>query len=172
MLAICLALQTACSQAKLDSSLTEQYGGNEPEAQMEFWHRMAERPVTTNDEAFHALLLYLDGEDASADYAGRVGTLRERKLLPDGFDRPANEAVKRGTMAVAIARTLDIEGGVMMRLLGATPRYATRELQYMNLFPPSSPHQTFTGAEFLGVMGRFEDYQRANPRALKAEQLQ
>ena len=31
---------------------------------------------------------------------------------------------------------------------------------FLDLFPPSSPNQTFSGTEFLGIMGKLEDYQR------------
>jgi hypothetical protein len=34
-------------------------------------------------------------------------------------------------------------------------------LQYMLIFPYSSPQQTFSGSEFVGVIGALEDYQRA-----------
>ena len=44
------------------------------DAQIDFWHELADEPVTTNDDAFHGLLLYVDGKDDSADYAGRVAT--------------------------------------------------------------------------------------------------
>ena len=47
-----------------------------------------------------------------------------------------------------------------MRLFGMHPRYAVRELEYASVFPPSSPQQTLSGAEFLGIIGRAEDYQR------------
>jgi hypothetical protein len=48
-----------------------------------------------------------------------------------------------------------------MRLFGPHDRYAVRELQYAGVYPPSSPQQTFSGQEFLGIIGRAEDYQRA-----------
>jgi hypothetical protein len=116
--------------------------------------------MATNDEAFHALLLFVDGSDPASDYAGRVAVLNERKMLPAGFNGVAEGAVKRGTVAVALVRALQIRGGLSMRLFGPTPRYAVRELQYMNLFPQSSPQQTFSGQELLGIIGRAEDYQR------------
>jgi hypothetical protein len=50
-----------------------------------------------------------------------------------------------------------------MRLVGPAPmngRYAVRELQFMELYPPSSPNQTFSGTEFLGIIGKLEDYRR------------
>ena len=157
-----ILLIAGCHSAQVEHPLTETLAGNDPDTQLEFWHAMIERPITSNDEAFHGLILFVADEDPADDYQGRVAWLLERKMLPKGFDRPANEAVQRGTLAVAMARILNIKGGVMMRLFGPSPRYATREMLYLNLLPPSSPQQTFSGTEFLGVVGRVEDYQRVS----------
>lgn len=152
-----------CQSAKVAQPLTQELAGSEPQTQLEFWHTLATRPVTSNDEAFHGLLLYLDQRDDAPDYTGRVGVLQERGLLPMKFNRPADEAVTRGTLAVALVRAMDIKGGLTMRVFGPSQRYATRELMAMNLYPLSSPHQTFSGSEFIGVIGRMEDYHRVNP---------
>ena len=151
-----------CHSAKVAQPLTGKLGGNDPDSQLEFWHTLATRPVTSNDEAFHGLLLYADGQDPANDYAGRVRTLKSRKMLPGNFDRPADQAIERGPLAVAICKVLDIKGGVMLRLTGAQ-RYAVRELQFLDLYPPSASNQTYSGSEFLGIIGRMEDYQRGNP---------
>jgi hypothetical protein len=156
------AMAAGCHTAKVAQPLTGKLAGNDPDSQLEFWHTLATRPVTSNDEAFHGLLLYADGQDPANDYAGRVRTLKSRKMLPANFDRPADQAVERGPLAVAICRALDIKGGVLLRLTGAQ-RYAVRELQFMDLYPPSAPNQTFSGSEYLGIIGRLEDYQRGNP---------
>jgi hypothetical protein len=81
-------------------------------------------------------------------------------MLAKSFNQPAEQAVQRGTLAVALVKALDIKGGVMLRLLGPTQRYAVRELVFMELYPPSSPNQTFSGVEFLGIIAKAEDYQR------------
>jgi len=59
----------------------------------------------------------------------------------------------------------------MLSIFPRSPRYATRELQFAGIYPPSSPQQTFSGAEFLGIMGRVEDWQRGNPADKPAEYL-
>ena len=159
-----------CRSAQVAEPLTETLSGNDPESRLAFWHTLADRNVTSNDEAFHALLLLADGADETEDYADRVALLQSRRMLPQGFDRRADEAVRRGTLAVAIARILDIKGGLTMRLAGSTPRYATRELQYMLLFPAGSPHQTMAGSELLSVIGRAEDYRRQTAAAPQPEQ--
>ena len=82
-------------------------------------------------------------------------------MLPSDFDAPAEAAIRRGTLAVGIVRLLSIEGGLTMQIFGPRPRYAVRELEALGIYPPSSPQQTFSGAELLGIVGRVEDHQRA-----------
>jgi hypothetical protein len=158
-------LLSGCQTAHVSQPLAAKLGGNDPDTQMEFWHQLADRPVTSNDDAFHGLLLYLDGADPDNDYPSRVQTLKDRGLLAKTFNEPPNQAIERGTLAVMITKALNIKGGWAMRALGPTPRYATRELVYLDLYPPSSPNQTFSGTEFLGIMGKFEDWQREGSAA-------
>ena len=160
-----------CQTAHVAHPLTETTAGNDPDAQLEFWHTLASRPVASNDEAFHGVLLYLDQQDPAKDYAGRVQLLKSRKMLSSGFDKPADEAVTRGTLAVILVQAAQIKGGVIMQFTGPSERYATRELEFANLYPQSSPNQTFSGSEFLGIIGRLEDYQRVNPAEAPAALL-
>lgn len=166
-----IALASGCQSARIDEPVVQSLKGDDLGAQMEFWHKLADRPITSNDDALHGLLLYLDDADPSADYQARVATLRSRGFLPTGFDRPANEAVTRGTLAVAIAKSLQIKGGLLMHLSGVNERYATRELVYLNIYPPSSTNQSFSGSEFLGIIGKMEDYQRFTPVEAPAKEM-
>jgi len=167
-----LVALAGCKVASVEQSVVSQVKDpRSPDGQMEFWHKLAEQPLTSNDDAFHGLLLYADGADDSPDYASRVEKLKQRGMLPAGFDAPATEAVQRGTVAMAVLKLIGERGGLMLRLLGPTPRYATRELTYLGLLPTSSPRQTFTGAQFVGVIGRIEDYQRGNPADKPAAEL-
>src|SRR5687768_10373865 len=149
-----------CRSSTPAEALDPQFATAGPDAQLDFWHALPERKAVSNDEAFHAVLLFAEGEDATGDYAERVRAMKERRMLPGGFGAPADAPVRRGTLAVALAQALDIRGGLTMRVFGIQPRYAVRELQYAGVYPPSSPQQTFSGAEFLGIIGRAEDYQR------------
>ena len=155
----CLALLGGCQAAHVPDSVVAKFPGDDAGAQLDFWHELAERKLTSNDDAFHGLLLYLDNTDPSANYAQRVATLRSRGLLPAHFSEPADLAVERGTIAFAIVKTLRLRGGWVMHVFGPSPRYAVKELVDADIFPPSSPQQTFSGSEFVGVIGKLEDYQ-------------
>jgi hypothetical protein len=135
--------------------------GNDPAAQLQFWHALPERTAVSNDEAFHALLLFVDGQDAAGSYEQRVKLLKDKRMVERSFGGGAAEPLRRGTLAVALTQVLSIKGGLTMRLFGPHDRYAVRELQYAGIYPPSSPQQTFSGQEFIGIIGRAEDYQRA-----------
>jgi hypothetical protein len=164
-LAVAALLIGGCQTARVVLPLTDSLSGNDPDTQLEFWHSLADRPVISNDEAFHAIQLFLEGNDAGVNYAQRVASLQSRGLLAKDFDRPANEAVVCGVLAVVWVQALDIKGGVVMRTIGPTERYAVYELRHLGIYPPCDPHQTFTGGEFIDLMGRVEDYQaRAKPK--------
>ncbi len=171
MCGVALATMTACTAPRTGMPLTAKLGKDDVSSQLEFWHELGQQPMTSHDDAFHGFLLYLDGADSATDYAGRVAKLKKRGVLQNSFNRPADEAIQRGTLAVMICHAVDLKGGVTYSLLGPTPRYAVRELQYAGLYPLSTPNQIFTGAEYLGIMGRLEDYQRGNAADKPASEM-
>ncbi|HEX8913145.1 MAG TPA: hypothetical protein VF796_12370 [Humisphaera sp.] len=154
-----------CTPARVEKPVTTELGGSDPDQQVAFFHKLAETPVTTYDDAFHALLLFTDGDDPSPGYNVRVQTLKQKGMLLKGFNRQANEAVDRGTVALALAKALKVRGGIVYSILPDNGRYATREMEFQGVLPSSSPNQTFSGSEFLAVMARAEDYQKANAGA-------
>lgn len=165
------ALIGGCQSPRAGKPLAKDLSGSEPDAQINFWHALTDEPIASNDQAFHGLLLYADGKDDNADYAGRVTILKSRKMLPGSFDAPPEAAVRRGMLAVAIMRVLGQRGGVTAAILPQSARYAVRELMFLNVYPPSTPNQSFSGNEFVGIIGRIEDFQRGNPADVPAAVL-
>ncbi len=169
--ALGLLALAGCQSAKVATPLPAELLGNAPDQQMAFWHTLNERPLASNDEAFHGLLLYADSKDDCKTYPERVSLLKSRRMLPGDFSQPADQAVSRGVIAVGVCRIIELRGGLMYSVLPTSPRYAVRELEFLELYPPSSPQQTFSGSEFLGIIGRIEDYQRGNPANAPASVL-
>jgi hypothetical protein len=132
---------------------------------MDFWHTLATDRICSNDEAFHGLLLYIEKADQARNYEERVKLMKDLGMLAPGFDGKSNEAVTRGVVAVAVVKVLEIKGGIFLHLFDKSERYATRELVYEDVYPPSTPNQVFSGSEFVGIIGRIEDYQRTAPRS-------
>ncbi|HTW94008.1 MAG TPA: hypothetical protein VMD30_04380 [Tepidisphaeraceae bacterium] len=171
LLLFALPLFAGCQPAMVKQSVDSKLGGSSPDDQIEFWHTLNDQPITSNDDGMHGLLLYFDNQDTQADYSGRVTQMKKDGLLPSDFHAPANEALQRGIMAYALVKGLHIKGGWVMLVFGPSPRYALRELEFRGLFPHSSPQQPLSGAEFVGIIGRIQDYQTGESGNIPATEL-
>jgi len=120
LLGTCVLLAIGCQTARVSEPVTAKLAANDEDTQLLFWHTLAERSLASNDDAFHGMLLYVDDKDDCADYNARVATLKGRGMLPADFNEPANAAVRRGTVAVMFARTLQLRGGWAMHVFGPT----------------------------------------------------
>jgi hypothetical protein len=149
-----------CQSAKIGKPATEDNGGPAAEAEMEFWHTLAIRPIASNDEVFHAMALFFEGKDPATTYAQRLDAAKARNWVAGDFAEPGDVTMRRGTFARGIAQGMKLEGGVLMRIVGPQPRYALRELEYMDLMPNSTEMQSLSGADLMAVIGRVEDYEK------------
>src|ERR1700677_3043705 len=107
-----------CNTAQVSRTVVADLNADDQDTQIEFWHTLATKPICANDDAMHAILLDQDGTDPNPDYPARVKALKARKLLLASFNRPANEAVTRGTIAVALYQAAGLKGGVILHLFG------------------------------------------------------
>ncbi len=157
-----MLIGAGCQSARVDQPLTQTVAGNDADTQLRFWHELAYRPVTSNDEGFHGLLLFADGKDTAKSYDERVTLLKSRGMLPSSFTGSADAALDHGTLAVALVHILDIRGGLTLSIFKTSPRYATRSLQYHGIYATSTPNQGVSGPEFTGIIGKAEDFQRGD----------
>ena len=136
----------------------DDHAGSAASQRMAFWHELPRRSVISHDTAFHGLLLFFRGQDDAENYAGRRARLKNLGWIDEDFNKKGGTAIEQGTLAAALARALRVEGGVMMNLLGATPRYANRELKHLGILAGGSPQQLVTGGVFAGTIARAEDH--------------
>jgi hypothetical protein len=153
---LCIAI-TGCARTTIENTLETNYDAADPGAQVNFWHTLPERSAVANDEGLHGLFILADGSDPHTAYDARVADARARGWVGSSWNEPAGLAMQRGTLAAAVARIVELRGGVMYSLFPG-PRYATRELISRGMIPPgSSENQAITGLEYLGVIGRAQD---------------
>lgn len=164
-----LLLLGGCARSRVETSLAAPVAQGDVNAELDFWDALGERLLISNDEAFHGLLLFADGADPRASYAERLKAARERGWVAADFDEDGNMAMQRGAVARAICVQCGIEGGVMMRVAGPVPRYATRELQYLGMMGNGSEQQAISGREFMGMISKAQDYLNSRTARVAAE---
>ncbi len=159
LMAAGLALAGGCARTVVQTPLDTAYAVEDLDAQMAFLHSLPNQRAVSNDEGLHALFTIADETDRMRTYDERVAEAKRRNWLKADFEEPANLAMSRGTLARALAVLCEIEGGVMMRLLGPVDRYALRELAALGIVSgDSTVNQPISGLEFLGVLGKAQDY--------------
>jgi hypothetical protein len=160
---LALAVACGCERSRVEDSAVERFPRSTQE--LDFIDALMNQVVVTNGDALHGLISFADGADLATTYEGRVEVAKRKGWIPAGWDRPAEESAQVGWIAVAGCRILDIKGGLTMRLSGPTPRYATKELVFMDIIPLRTENQSLSGKEFVDLLNRLERFQK-NGRAL------
>lgn len=159
----CLALAVAgCRPYVMSNSAVDQYPSADQE--IEFLGAVERMPAVTNNDALHGFILLQDGSDPCTSFEARVQEGQKRGWFRGGSPQKPNEAAKVGWMATAGCVVMGVEGGVSMRLFGPLPRYATRELVYMEILPLRTENQILTGAEFVDFINRLDRIAGRNRR--------
>ncbi len=151
-----------CRPYVMSNSAVDQYPSADQE--IEFLGAVERMPAVTNNDALHGFILLQDGSDPCTSYEARVQEGRKRGWFRGGSPQKPNEAAKVGWMATAGCVVMGVEGGVSMRLFGPLPRYATRELVYMEILPLRTENQILTGAEFVDFINRLDRIAGKNRR--------
>jgi len=74
---------------------------------------------------------------------------------------PADEPITLGEYSFLIMQALEIDGGLMYRVFPG-PRYAARELKYLNFIPGSAgPGRSLSGIEAIQILGRALEWKEA-----------
>lgn len=146
---ICAALLLcSCQAAPTESSITAP--GKDSAA---LAYELSQKKWCSNDEACSLVLHLMDGRDESQNFAQRLDTLQQRRILSDTWDLQADQPVTKGTVAYMLCRALDLEGGLFMHVIPSR-RYAYREAVYANLMQRGSDTEPLTGPEAVGIVGR------------------
>jgi hypothetical protein len=124
---------------------------------LDFWQGLETRRTITNHDALHGLLLLTAPKEWPSGYAARLQEAAGRGWIDEGEALPANESARVGLVAVATCELLGLEGGLTMRIVGSTQRYATRELVFRELIPDRTAGQALSGLEFIQLVGSIAD---------------
>lgn len=98
--------------------------------------------------------------DENIDTTGAIEALKKQKWEVD-VKEPA-EPITLGEYSFLLMKAFNIPGGLMYKIVPG-PRYAARELGYLNFIDnDKSPNRTLSGEEVLRILGRVLEWKEAN----------
>lgn len=112
---------------------------------------LMQRKFTYRYDAIKAVVLILGVENEYLDLDSQLNLLREKKILPKRFEKEfdVKQPLRKGLFAYMIAKTLDLKGGILMRLFGMSERYAIKSLAFEGILPDTNKQDLVAGDEFV-----------------------
>ncbi len=98
--------------------------------------------------------------DENEDIPGVMSALEAQQWKIDSKD--AEEFITLGEYSYMLMKAFGLSGGLMYKIFPG-PRYAARELDYLNFIDENkSPYRTLSGEEVLRILGRLLEWKEEN----------
>lgn len=138
------------------------------ESNAELVQYLADQPLVTAEPAYRAIYLLAHAEPFAGDFGELVEALQAERLVGN-WSHEAARPLNRGDVGYMVCRACGIRTGINWNLthLG---RYAWRELVYHRIASGGGEWGLMSGGEFVGLLGRSEEYLRRTGR--RAEQVE
>jgi len=121
--------------------------------QLEFFEELETRPLVSQDDALHAVLLFVRGSSAPT-YVQRAAIAKQLGLMDPRSDQRPRDAVTVGEFSQFLAAALPESGGTV-KLLNIDESVA--RLRELGLTPVRwEPNRGISGAELVGVLNAAE----------------
>ncbi|NIA07825.1 MAG: hypothetical protein GWP14_09385 [Actinobacteria bacterium] len=127
----------------------------------EFLYELSNKKYCSTDDAYRGILYFVDGADTSSNFQERTARVQMHGLAKADWKHTPQAPITKGKVAYMFARALEFPGGVMYNITDAGSRYALRELIYKDIIRIGSEGQAVSGAEYVGILGRADDYRLA-----------
>ncbi|MBI4576219.1 MAG: hypothetical protein HY722_08160 [Planctomycetes bacterium] len=139
-----------------------------PKEDVSFLRDLPFRKVATLEDALRGMMLLVEGHDRPMSFEERIAWCLRRKagqrLLSADWELEASTPVTRGMLAYMMGQTLEVKGGVMLRLLRlmqrSYERYYLRELQYTGVIREGPRGEVVDGVELIATLDRAERWRR------------
>ena len=156
---------------------------------------LAEKGVATYENGCRAILHFVNVPAEAMTFDEIVAELKEKGIIGRRWKYKADKTLTRGIMAYMTCKVLKIKGGLTMRAInatkrfaglicsglkikdglpfpdiGMTKRYAHLECLDMGLMPAGHKKKFLTGHDLLALLYRIEQYLKAEEKGKKQEE--
>jgi hypothetical protein len=122
------------------------------ETRTAYLRRIFEKDRASYGDACRAVLSLIKDDHSDADHAAVVGDLNGRGVVLSDWGLQESSLLTKGTLAYMVCQTLEIKGGLTMRLFGINRRYALRECIHRRLIASGTTDEYVTGRELIDVI--------------------
>lgn len=128
-----------------------------------FLGHLADVSLVSVEEAFRAMVILSEGEDAHQTFAQRQAWLEGRDIVRTAWGLEQGNYIDQGSVAFMVCKILRIRGGLSRVVFGSwglgDRRYAHRELVSRELLGTRGPdYAPMTGGELVHLLGLADEF--------------
>ncbi len=160
------------------------------------YRKLIERGVATYEDGCRAISCFTDVDEKNLTFDELVSALKEKGIIGKRWKHKAEKPLTRGEIAYMECKVLKVKGGLTMRAIDTTKRfagfickklkindslsvpdigmykrYAYKESQYMGTIPAGHNKKYVTGHDLLASMYRIEQYIKAEEKGEKQKEV-
>jgi len=115
-------------------------------------------------EGLKGVIILASGKQPDMSYKACITYTSQKGIIPSPWAVKFTDKspLTRGMLAHMLVRVLGIRGGITMRIMDTSPRYALRECQDLKIIQKGSQDSPVSGREFLSILRNAEEYAREN----------
>ncbi len=164
-------------------------------AEGNIYRDLIEKGVATYEDGCRAISCFTDVDEKNLTFDELVSALKEKGIIGKRWKHKAEKPLTRGEIAYMECKVLKVSGGLTMRVIDTTKRfagfvckklkindslsvpdigmykrYAYKESQYMGTIPAGHNKKYVTGHDLLASMYRIEQYIKAEEMKKKRKE--
>ena len=134
------------------------------QADTSYFRELVNKGNATYYDAYRMMAILESGQDTpDANYDELKKGLAELKIIPKDWEsKKESEFVNRGELAYMLFKSLEMKGGLTVKILGVSCRYAFRECVDKKLIVEGFAGQLLSGEELISILAEAEKYQQKN----------
>ena len=131
------------------------------------YRELIDRGIATYEDGCRAISCFVDVPSETMTFDQLVTELKNKDIIGKKWKYEADKQLTRGITAYMMCKVLGIKGGLTMRILGTTRRYAYLECQKTGIIPIGYSKIYLSGHDLLALMYRVEQHIK-NKKKLEA----
>jgi hypothetical protein len=131
-------------------------------ADTSYFRELVNKGNATYYDAYRMMAVLESGQDTpDVKFDELKKGLKELKIVPADWDaKKETEFVNRGELAYMLFKSLEMKGGLTVRIFGVSCRYAFRECVDKKLIVEGFSGQLISGEELISILAEAEKYQQ------------
>jgi hypothetical protein len=127
-----------------------------------YFRELVNKGNATVYDGYRMIAILLSGQDnPDATYTELQSALSGLKTIPTGWkSKKESDFLTRSELAYMLFKSLEMKGGLTMRIFGVSERYAFRECVDKKLIVEGYAGQLLSGEELISILAEAEKYQQ------------